>query len=1637
MVSLLTMSMTFGLVLPSFSAYAAESKQETSNYVGNKGELLKTPFIQLPLGAVKARDWLENQLLLQKDNITGNMHLYNDYNKETSQWLGAKTGDDWERGPYFLRGLVALAYTLDDEGLKAEAQEWIDWSINSQKENGFFGPPNDSWWARMPVLMAIRDYYEVTEAQGNPDERVLPFMEKYFRYQASELPKRPLSNWADARGGDNIDSVYWFYNRVYDEKNPDESKWLLDLGTLLLEQTTDWTNEYNNTTVRQHVVNTSQGMKTPPVYYQFDQSEKYKTALANGIFNMGIDHGRVDGLPNSDEAARDNRGTRGSETCGIVEGLLSTEIAQKVFGEAWIGDKIEEMAYNSLPPTTTPDFSGHTYYVLQNQVLATLGNHEFDCDHGDSSAFGAPLGFDCCYSNVHMGWPKFVQNMWMATANKGLAIVAYGPNSVTAKVADGKTAKFVQNTDYPFKENVELIYDGEEALFELQLRIPEWAKAPTVVINGEKQSGVENDSYYKVTRNFKKGDVIKLTFPSEIETTTWYNDSTAVQKGPLVFGLKIDEDWRTYDSNDMRELKVEHQPQSPLREIYPASPWNYGLVVDENDPTKSFKVETVDDVALQPFSIDNAPITLKAKGQRIPEWTLDGNLAGPQPFGPTKYDASMVEDIELIPYASGRLRISQFPSIGDAKETVIRTTVNDGKEMEENGKKYLEFDNIIVPMADNYKLTINGSGSGKVIINGKYEQDIDLASGSMDVESLKEKLSGFFKFDAKQYNNIRFTGAKVDSIEVTPIKREITEVTAYADRTVDRIRVSTNLDAQETPYRVLYGTEPSVYTNTVRGFESDIAILTGLDADQTYYVKVVASIMGVDKSSPEITVAPSTDTGGLKPNPNAPDATYTGFNSLNYMETNWKTYSPDNKVKIQNNSGGADTEIRIEKSERAKAALVIDGADKWTDLVVETELTLDDADNNSCGVMHRSTGIGDNPDEYNGYFVGIGHLNVNNLPETNSPYEGPGIMIGYADGQWHDLKPIKKEIQPNQKYKLKVVAYGNRFAVYLDDEFITTFENDKYIKGTVGVRSYNEEFTAHNVVVRNVTEDDLKVFEDGNTETPPEYVKADFVDDFSDKDTSVNNWTKVGKTDLIVVTGGAITVGKSQDVKVTAGDERWTDFVYKANISLKEGEGGNAGILFRSTKEGSGADNYEGYYFGISDKKFEVGKSSKEKWTEMTMGDGEFGFDQIHELKVVVYQNRMAFYVDGEKVYSCIDDTHKLGKIGLRGYNRGFEVNRVEVSEPTQEDIDSLTDINPIELSAVSAYNIIQLTYSKPVAAQFYKILYGTQPGVYTDEFVDIHPNGYKGGNIFKSDKTAFSTKTPGTYYVKMQAINGSVIVSESNEIQVTTGNRESTSGNINNLTSDLTKIESVDTKDFTQTSLLRLRESVAYANTMLKNPLSSQMDLDLAGKLLISSSLKKDSDDWQSVIPKPDPNPGDEGGSSPDAGTTEEKPKEEDKPQDTDKDTDKNTETNDGWKTIAGEKYFYKDGKIVTVKWITTKAGNKYFVGEDGAMVASRWVTTKAGNKYYVLSTGRMATSRWITTKAGNKYYVDANGRMATSKWITTKVGNKYYVDAKGRMATSKWITTKAGNKYYVTKTGKMLKTYYYNAAGKKVNMN
>ncbi len=98
-----------------------------------------TAFEALPLGAIKPEQWLRDQLRIQADGLTGHLEEHWADVGPGNGWIGGK-GESWERGPYYLDGLLPLAYLLEDERLIAKAQRWIEWSLASQRGDGAFGP---------------------------------------------------------------------------------------------------------------------------------------------------------------------------------------------------------------------------------------------------------------------------------------------------------------------------------------------------------------------------------------------------------------------------------------------------------------------------------------------------------------------------------------------------------------------------------------------------------------------------------------------------------------------------------------------------------------------------------------------------------------------------------------------------------------------------------------------------------------------------------------------------------------------------------------------------------------------------------------------------------------------------------------------------------------------------------------------------------------------------------------------------------------------------------------------------------------------------------------------------------------------------------------------------------------------------------------------------------------------------------------------------------------------------------------------------------------------------------------------------------------------------------------------------------
>ena len=646
-------------------------------YIPNRAPLLQNSLMELPLGDIKAEGWLKLQLEAQRTGLTGHLdEYYPNVVGKRNAWLGGD-GDAWERGPYWIDGLLPLGYILGDQELIDKANVWVEAILGSQKESGYFGPDTDrgpepglqrnnshDWWPKMVALKIIKQHYMATG-----DQRVIPFLDKYFRYQLKMLPEQPLDNWTfwgAQRGGDNLDIVHWFYNITgYD--------YLLELGEIIHEQSTPWTEyfadgEILRTQNKLHCVNVGQGYKEPVVWYQQSKDVAQLKAMEHGGQVIRDHIGLPTGLWAGDELLNYGDPNRGSELCTAVEMMYSLETMMRITGDTHWADYLERVAYNALPTQATDDYMARQYFQQTNQIECTRNSYRmFSTPHDDTDqVFGLLTGYPCCTTNMHQGWPKFTQNLWYATDDNGLAAMVFAPSSVTAKVADGVEVQVNEETSYPFDETVKLTVNFPDkkvkgAYFPIKFRIPAWCEAPVVKVNDEVvDQTMTPGCMVALRRTWKKGDVVTIELPMQVTCSRWYDEAVAVERGPLLYALKMEENWERKEMEP--ELHVRYGQY--YYEVTSPTKWNWCFTRQTlKDAGNAFTFERKEmDQTKYPWNLENNPLVLKVKAKELLNWEAARGSAGPIPyFTQQGKDVGAEAEIELIPYGCTTLRIALFP----------------------------------------------------------------------------------------------------------------------------------------------------------------------------------------------------------------------------------------------------------------------------------------------------------------------------------------------------------------------------------------------------------------------------------------------------------------------------------------------------------------------------------------------------------------------------------------------------------------------------------------------------------------------------------------------------------------------------------------------------------------------------------------------------------------------------------------------------------------------------------------------------------------------------------------------------------------------------------------------------------------
>ena len=176
-------------------------------------------FSPLPLGSIKPTGWLEDELNLMANGLAG--HEYDFYRiVRDSPWFGGH--EEYsplnEGAPYWLNGIVPLAYSLNDVRLKNQVHFAVSYILEHQQADGWLGPErlikDRDVWGRFPLFLALCQLLEADFHQYS--QTVIPAMYKFIYRMRSMLLENTGYNqyWGRVRYHDMLIALQWLFENV-------------------------------------------------------------------------------------------------------------------------------------------------------------------------------------------------------------------------------------------------------------------------------------------------------------------------------------------------------------------------------------------------------------------------------------------------------------------------------------------------------------------------------------------------------------------------------------------------------------------------------------------------------------------------------------------------------------------------------------------------------------------------------------------------------------------------------------------------------------------------------------------------------------------------------------------------------------------------------------------------------------------------------------------------------------------------------------------------------------------------------------------------------------------------------------------------------------------------------------------------------------------------------------------------------------------------------------------------------------------------------------------------------------------------------------------------------------------------------
>ena len=596
---------------------------------------------------IKPRGWLQEMLNRQLVGLASH-HAVSGYPYDTCLWTGSipksDHGEVWwpyEQTAYLIDGLERLGIVTGNGEVAAEAHKNIEYVLCHPGPDGSLGPGNigGTNWPHAVLFRAFLAEYAVSG-----DARILSAMSRHYLSQ-------PASYGCEPRDVSNIEEMLRIYSVTGNSDLLTRARQTYDRFNQL-KSATSLENLMSSRLIKEHGVTFNETAKLPALLYLYTGDSALLDAAAQAYYKVDRDHMLASGLHSAEEEMLGNSPDLYHETCNISDYTWSVGYLLMATGDARWADHIEKAVFNAGLGSISKDFKSHQYFSTPNQVVAAEGIETIYDEF--RVAYRPGHVTECCSGNVHRFLPNYVLRQWMRTPRGGIVATLYGAGQFSTRIRDVPIT-ISQETEYPFSETIDFIIRCRRPVaFALNFRIPGWTLNPELRVN-EKIWPLLciPGSFETIFRTFQNGDRITLHLPMPLHVRRWNGNGISIERGPLVYALKIKEDAKP-------EYGFKTAADFPAWDIRPASPWNYGLNLRQEDITAQVQVIQRPNSGF-PWDMGSSPIELVAPAMRVDGWDLPEKRNPKLPENPKGSGA--IENVALVPYGSTRIRMTVFPDL--------------------------------------------------------------------------------------------------------------------------------------------------------------------------------------------------------------------------------------------------------------------------------------------------------------------------------------------------------------------------------------------------------------------------------------------------------------------------------------------------------------------------------------------------------------------------------------------------------------------------------------------------------------------------------------------------------------------------------------------------------------------------------------------------------------------------------------------------------------------------------------------------------------------------------------------------------------------------------------------------------------